>query len=321
MAQLAGLLWAAHRHNIAPKAFYKYRLFLPDNRVRVTQFIQDHEIGILTRLIRKRHLRQAEQLDHKYAFWQFCVANGLPVIPVLGYGAPSQPPEWQVDRLPPADLILKRTNYSSGEGFECWLYDRDRGDWNHGHQHLGPAALRNRFAAAMSEDGAVVQPRVSNHPALRSLSPSALSAVRVVSAVDRGGEPYVAAAAMRAGVGGALLDNFAQGGIGGSLDPQSGEAAPVWVMEEIGAGWVRRHPDSGVVLGDVTVPCWPEVRAACLRAHRCIGDLPTVGWDIAVTADGPTFVEANTLWSSELIQIGVPFPPELLRTLHRALTP
>ena len=43
----------------------------------------------------------------------------------------------------------------------------------------------------------------------------------------------------------------------------------------------------------VTLPFWPELQALCLDMHRTLTRRTLIGWDVAVTADGPVMVEAN----------------------------
>jgi hypothetical protein len=35
-------------------------------------------------------------------------------------------------------------------------------------------------------------------------------------------------------------------------------------------------------------------------AQRCFAELPTLGWDIALTGDGPVIIEANSRWDPPL---------------------
>src|SRR5207237_461121 len=58
-------------------------------------------------------------------------------------------------------------------------------------------------------------------------------------------------------------------------------------------GWLDRHPDSGSAITGTRLPMWDEVRSFAVRAHKAFGDRILVGWDIAVTPDGPALVEAN----------------------------
>ena len=38
---------------------------------------------------------------------------------------------------------------------------------------------------------------------------------------------------------------------------------------------------------------WDEVRRMCLEASCVNTNIHVVGWDVAITPDGPTFVEGN----------------------------
>ena len=43
-------------------------------------------------------------------------------------------------------------------------------------------------------------------------------------------------------------------------------------------------------------PFWDGCLDICFKAHKQVPDLLTVGWDVAVTPDGPVLIEGNTNW-------------------------
>ena len=53
------------------------------------------------------------------------------------------------------------------------------------------------------------------------------------------------------------------------------------------------HPDTGAQIEGTPVPCWNEVKARAVEAHRAFDDRVVIGWDVAVLADGPVLVEGN----------------------------
>jgi hypothetical protein len=42
------------------------------------------------------------------------------------------------------------------------------------------------------------------------------------------------------------------------------------------------------------VPCWPELAALALKAHRLVPERVMIGWDMAITPDGPSLLEGNS---------------------------
>jgi hypothetical protein len=59
--------------------------------------------------------------------------------------------------------------------------------------------------------------------------------------------------------------------------------------------WHSTHPITGARVEGRILPLWSEMRTLAEKAHRaCCGRL-VVGWDIALTAEGPMVVEGNGL--------------------------
>jgi hypothetical protein len=53
---------------------------------------------------------------------------------------------------------------------------------------------------------------------------------------------------------------------------------------------------TGADLVGVAVPLWREARALAERASRLFLPMRTIGWDVAVTPDGPVLIEGNARW-------------------------
>ena len=61
-------------------------------------------------------------------------------------------------------------------------------------------------------------------------------------------------------------------------------------------GDYTRHPASGAYLPGFQIPFWPELTACVRRAMDRVPGMGYVGWDIAVTPDGPELIEGNWHW-------------------------
>ena len=59
---------------------------------------------------------------------------------------------------------------------------------------------------------------------------------------------------------------------------------------------VTAHPDTGVTFEGYKIPYFDEAIALAKRATECFYGFCSIGWDIAITADGPTIIEGNDDW-------------------------
>ena len=53
------------------------------------------------------------------------------------------------------------------------------------------------------------------------------------------------------------------------------------------------HPDTGATIAGTTVPSWQALTDMVRTASQVFAGIRTQSWDIALTADGPIFLELN----------------------------
>jgi glutathione synthase/RimK-type ligase-like ATP-grasp enzyme len=139
----------------------------------------------------------------------------------------------------------------------------------------------------------VIQPVLRNHPIIHALNPGALNTLRVATLVEDGRCALVAAC-LRVAQGKAVVDNYSQGAFAVGVDLTSGALNPTGVTKaEYGRSVCAVHPDTGVRFGSVTLPWWQETLELAERAALGLRPHVTLGLDIAITPQGPVFVEAN----------------------------
>lgn len=151
----------------------------------------------------------------------------------------------------------------------------------------------------MASEAFLVQERVRQHGFLEAVNPNLLNTFRIVTFIDTAGEAHVHFCYLRLGRKGSNTDNHAGGGLVIYVDPETGELG-VGRTKKDKACWTC-HPDTGVGFSGLRIPLWKDVLAlACKAAKVC--PLGSVGWDIALTADGPVLIECNTGWEFKKAQ-------------------
>lgn len=102
-------------------------------------------------------------------------------------------------------------------------------------------------------------------------------------------------AALRMPAGKVVVDNFAAGGLASPINARTGELGTA-VYKDPRLPSTDMHPDSGHRITGQTLPFWKESLALCQKAHEMFREIATVGWDVAVTDEGPKLLEANPVW-------------------------
>lgn len=150
-------------------------------------------------------------------------------------------------------------------------------------QHLADIVF-GVFSTHMS-DVAYAEPLVRPHETLRRLWPDGLCDLRVLT-LDA--VPFMAMLRIptRASDGKA---NLHQGGIGAAVDLATGR-----VVRALSRGeGIERHPESGVELRGLHIPCWGECLDVARAAAKAV-PLGYLGVDIVVNEEGrPLVLEVN----------------------------
>lgn len=148
----------------------------------------------------------------------------------------------------------------------------------------------DNWRRTLIEDGhTLVEEALAQAPELDSLYPDSVNTVRLITYLAPEGTLHVIASVLRIGNGG-VIDNFAGGGMFTMLD-ERGVALYPGVDKH--STVYRNHPVTGTLIEGFAVPQYAEVLALVDRAARRLPQIPYVGWDIAITPDGPVIIEAN----------------------------
>lgn len=139
----------------------------------------------------------------------------------------------------------------------------------------------------------LVQARISVHAALRDISLNALSTVRVITMRNEDDIPEVVSATFRcASDPAACVDNLKSGGLIAAVDLDTGRLG----VACRGHGGVdySHHPVNGAGIAGTLLPDWQEAMDLVVRAHdEAFSEYVLIGWDVALTPDGPLLIEGN----------------------------
>lgn len=131
---------------------------------------------------------------------------------------------------------------------------------------------------------------IKQHPAMDALNPNSVNTVRVLVLLEDG-EVNVIAAALRTGKRDCVVDNLKHGGIGANVNIETGMVDTIG-MDYSGETY-RVHPDTGHSFIGLQIPFWKETLSMIREVHLQCSQCPLLGWDIAVTEEGPVIVETN----------------------------
>lgn len=144
---------------------------------------------------------------------------------------------------------------------------------------------------------------IIQHRSLMALSPAGVNTIRILTQLHEG-NVYFLGARLRISVN-SVVDNLAAGNLAAPIDLSSGIVTGPGVYSDIRKGDRLTHPVTGVEIPGFAVPYWNEVLRVAENAALHTPHTRSVGWDIAITDQGPELIEGNHNWCKLLWQLPV----------------
>ena len=190
------------------------------------------------------------------------------------------------------ELIGKPLEGSSGQGIRKYLPD----DWKDGSDEFLKRLLRDGIG--------ILEEVVVQHPQMASLCPTSVNTCRIATLLgdkQRG----IVYAFLRIG-NGKVMDNVDCGGMAARIDLESGKLQTVGADKQ-GNTFIK-HPMTNASIIGFEIPFWKEAKEMCLKAAEKFPEMRFVAWDVAITPDGPTFIEGNSFPSHAIPQFAAHYP-------------
>ena len=146
-----------------------------------------------------------------------------------------------------------------------------------------------------------VEDNIQQHPALNKLYPNAVNSMRIITVLDSNKVAHCIYIVQKMGCGGSIIDNnclFTPVDIEtGKLkyNAHSGDTTKGIIYEE--------HPDTHQKLAGYQLPFVKEAVDMCLKAATVVPQIRYVGWDVAITPNGPAIIEGNTYCAHDFWQL------------------
>lgn len=160
------------------------------------------------------------------------------------------------------------------------------------------------FRAEYGGKDYLLEAPIVQHPALAAVNPGSVNTVRFIAA-RHGDHVCPVGAGLRTGGGGEVVDNFHHGGTAYPLDLETGIVTARGI--DLDGHPILRHPVTGHIMPGFQVPHWDAVLDMIRRAAVLVPHIGYVGWDVAVTEDGPELIEGNINYpGNTIIQLDGP---------------
>jgi len=149
----------------------------------------------------------------------------------------------------------------------------------------------------------IMQEKITNqHPAISALHPQSVNTIRLITIHTQNDEYVMLPPLLRVGTGGNKIDNWFCGGLAIGIDTSNNCLREYGFRKPTYGGKVDKHPDTDIVLKGYHIPYLQESISMAISLHKKFSTVHSIGWDIAITTDGPVFIEGNDNWEISLMQ-------------------
>ncbi|HVZ02632.1 MAG TPA: sugar-transfer associated ATP-grasp domain-containing protein [Dongiaceae bacterium] len=296
-AQVAAQCRLAFREWVNPRCYYFHEHYRRAGAPDIDGYVMRHEIK--EGLLKSLHKLQPKvhgvriNLGHKLDFAEACADFGLPTPEILAYARRGKLIVADGARLQ-QDLFVKPEQGRGAVGARIFTAEAGA--------PVDLAARVLQIARASWLTAQIVQPLLQNHSGLADLAGESLVTIRVFTCIDASDHPVVTHAMLRSI--GKLEPDWPTGEeFAAPIDLATGRLGRMCSDSRFGPdGRTDHHPMTGAPVAGRKVPLWPAIHALARAAHRVFADRLLVGWDVALTPDGPVLIEGNSYPDTEFLQ-------------------
>jgi len=159
---------------------------------------------------------------------------------------------------------------------------------------------RKEFYEKLKNEGLFIEELIIQDKKWGKISPNSINTLRIVTSAVAGNVKIIFAAA-RIGNGKSLTDNFHKGGMAVLIDLESGKLIGKAINKNLDT--FIKHPVTKINFEGYRVPYFEEVKKMVLEAALVNEGVNLIGWDVAITNDGPVIIEGNKGPGWDIVQV------------------
>jgi len=253
-------------------------------------------------MIRDVEINYQLVLRDKFLFGKYLEGLGIPTPKVLAYGNTKKITWFDLGFQLPFSSILERN-------LDCFIKDPLSDAGNHvihiicenGKLFSNGKSIDISFLNNIFEDNLLIQDRIEQSAEINKIYDKSVNTIRLVT-MNNDGEIFPAFGIMRFGTNNSRIDNWDKGGIACKIDLDTGGLCKYGFFKNGKGTRTLSHPDTGFFFEDFKVPYFKDSSEKAIMLHSFFPGLQQIGWDIAISENGPIFIEGNDDWGLGSVQ-------------------
>ncbi len=141
---------------------------------------------------------------------------------------------------------------------------------------------------------------VVQHPEMNKLCDKSVNTMRIMTFNDHG-KSRILWMGLRVGNGINAIDNFHAKGMAVNIDMETGKLIGNAIDKDLNE--YTEHPVTHVKFDEFQIPCFEEAKKMVLEASLESDKILVVGWDVAISKDGPVIIEGNRRPGFDIVQV------------------
>lgn len=148
----------------------------------------------------------------------------------------------------------------------------------------------------------IIQEKLQQHDEMNRINPKSVNTIRIVT-INNNNKITVLASGLRVGTKKSKnVDNWAAGGLYVEIE-DDGKLTKYGFAKPKYGGKTDIHPDSNIKFKEFSIPEYKRVIELVTKAHKTLYGIHSIGWDVAITNEGPALIEGNDNWEISLMQV------------------
>ncbi|WP_242919235.1 sugar-transfer associated ATP-grasp domain-containing protein [Pontibacter liquoris] len=286
-ALVADMLTSSLKYNISLLEYFQFRFYKLTNAERSTYagtgFMYEYHLSMNPKSSRNVLEDKLQFLKHYKQFVKHKFASVHDI---------ENNPDLAVSLLSNSSgkLVLKSSSGQCGDGIEVRI-----------SKDFDAVSLISRLKSTGND---LVEEFVVQHDALNGLSPSGLNTIRVFTQLTKDNKVEILGARLRMTVN-SSVDNLAAGNIAAPINLETGIIDGAAIYSDITKREETVHPVTQVKIVGFQIPFWNETIKMVEQAALKNTENRSIGWDVAITNNGPELIEGNHNWCKLLWQLPV----------------
>ena len=148
----------------------------------------------------------------------------------------------------------------------------------------------------------IIQPGLDQDPEISKIYPDSMNTFRITTE-NKNGNLRILCSVLRIGRGGNQVDNISQDGLVLKIDIDTGKVGDHATSEQ--CEYLEKHPDADFIFKGYKILNWNKTKKFVRESAKKLPQFTYLGWDIALTKNGPLAIETNLGFGLDLYQVAL----------------